>query len=147
MNGEQKKVLFTKIRDYYGDLKGKTLAVWGLSFKPKTDDMREAPSLTVLPLLSEAGARLRLFDPVAMENARGLLGEKGITYCDTSMETLDGADALVILTEWDEFRGVDLTAVKDRLKEPVIFDGRNIYPLEEVQEAGLTYIDIGRKRA
>ncbi|KKT75559.1 MAG: hypothetical protein UW70_C0033G0006 [Candidatus Peregrinibacteria bacterium GW2011_GWA2_44_7] len=147
VNGEQKKVLFTKIRDYYGDLKGKTLAVWGLSFKPKTDDMREAPSLTVLPLLSEAGARLRLFDPVAMENARGLLGEKGITYCDTSMETLDGADALVILTEWDEFRGVDLTAVKDRLKEPVIFDGRNIYPLEEVQEAGLTYIDIGRKRA
>jgi UDPglucose 6-dehydrogenase len=86
-------VLFTKIRDYYGDLKGKTLAVWGLSFKPKTDDMREAPSLTVLPLLREEGAQLRVFDPVAMSNARGLLGGKGITYCATSMETLDGAAA------------------------------------------------------
>jgi UDPglucose 6-dehydrogenase len=146
VNYLQKSRLFSKITDYYGtDLSGKTFAVWGLAFKPRTDDMREAPSLTMIPLLREAGAKVQAFDPVAMPNAREILGEDGITYHQTALEALDGADSVLIFTEWDEFRGVDLDEVKKRLKEPLIFDGRNIHNLDDLEKSGFTYIDIGRK--
>lgn len=146
VNEIQKRLLFDKVMAHYrGDVSGKTFAVWGLAFKPKTDDMREAPSLTILPLLCAAGAHARVFDPVAMENARKELGDDHITYCANALEALDGSEAVLILTEWDEFRGVDLNALKSRLKTPVVFDGRNIYRLDEAERAGLTYIDMGRK--
>ena len=132
--------------EYYdNDIEGKTFAVWGLAFKPRTDDMREAPSLTIIPLLREAGAKIRAFDPVAIKNARQILGEEGISYHENALKTLEGADSVLVFTEWDEFRGIDLNEVKTRLKEPVIFDGRNIYPPAEMKQAGFTYIDIGRK--
>lgn len=145
VNERQKKRLFEKIMDFYKDLNGKIFSIWGLAFKPKTDDMREAPSLTLLPMLREAGATLKVFDPVAMDNAKALLGEEGIEYGETALKALEGAEALIILTEWDEFRGVDLEAIKQHLKSPVVFDGRNIYPVEEMEKAGIIYIDMGRK--
>jgi UDPglucose 6-dehydrogenase len=145
VNKEQKSVLFDKVKNHYGDLNGKTFAVWGLAFKPKTDDMREAPSLTMLPLLLEAGAKVQAFDPVAVENAQEILGDEGITYCGNAMDTLEGADALLVLTEWDEFRGVNLEDVKAKLGNATIFDGRNIYKAKEIEELGFTYFDIGRK--
>ncbi len=146
VNAIQKKRLFDKIMEYYdNDIEGKTFAVWGLAFKPRTDDMREAPSLTIIPLLREAGAKIRAFDPVAIKNARQILGEEGISYHENALKTLEGADSVLVFTEWDEFRGIDLNEVKTRLKEPVIFDGRNIYPPAEMKQAGFTYIDIGRK--
>jgi UDPglucose 6-dehydrogenase len=146
VNEKQKSRLFEKIKNYYnGELEGKTFAVWGLAFKPKTDDMREAPSLTMIPLLREAGAKVQAFDPVAMSNAQEILGDEGLTYHKNALGALENADAVLIFTEWDEFRGVDLEELKKRLKAPVIFDGRNIHPAQEMQEKGFTYIDIGRK--
>ena len=134
VNAIQKKRLFDKIMEYYdNDIEGKTFAVWGLAFKPRTDDMREAPSLTIIPLLREAGAKIRAFDPVAIKNARQILGEEGISYHENALKTLEGADSVLVFTEWDEFRGIDLNEVKTRLKEPVIFDGRNIYPPAEMK--------------
>lgn len=145
VNAHQKRVLFDKVMAHYGDdVAGKVFAVWGLAFKPKTDDMREAPSLTLLPLLLKAGATVRAFDPVAMENARTLPGMDAVDFTDNAMDALDNADALLILTEWDEFRGINLEEVAKRLKTPVVFDGRNIYPPEEMAAHGITYVDIGR---
>lgn len=146
VNAHQKRVLFDKVMAHYSNqLNGKTFAVWGLAFKPKTDDMREAPSLTIIPLLKAAGASVRVFDPVAMDNARAMLGDEGITYSPTAMKALEGTDALLILTEWDEFRGVELGKIKSAIKDSVIFDGRNIYNEGAATESGLSYIDIGRK--
>lgn len=145
VNERQKKLLFEKVKAHYGDLSGKIFTIWGLAFKPRTDDMREAPALTIIPLLIEAGATIQAFDPEASENAQEILGSENITYNKTPMEALEGADALLVLTEWDEFRSVDLEEIKQRLEKPVIFDGRNIYNLEDIKEAGFTYIDIGKK--
>lgn len=120
-------------------------AVWGLSFKPETDDMREAPSLTVIPALLERGASVRVFDPHATKQARELYFKDvdGITYCQNKYEALEGADALLLLTEWKEFRSPDFTEIKKRLKTPVIFDGRNQYNREKLEELGFTYYQIG----
>lgn len=146
VNDLQKRRLFDKVMDYYGgDIKGKLFAVWGLAFKPRTDDMREAPALTIIPLLLEAGAEIQAFDPVAMDNAQSILGDEGISYCKNAIEALKGACSVLVLTEWDEFRGIELGELKTHLKEPVIFDGRNIYNLEDIAREGITYIDIGRK--
>jgi UDPglucose 6-dehydrogenase len=143
-NEDQKTVLFDPIRDYFGgDLKGKRIALWGLAFKPETDDIREAPALYMIDRLVAAGAEVIAFDPEAMENVRGRIGDK-IQYADNHMDALDGADALLICTEWQVFRNPDIEAIKARLNAPVIFDGRNLYELDGMRELNFHYKSIGR---
>ena len=129
VNNRQKHRIFEKISAHYeGDLEGKTFALWGLSFKPRTDDMREAPSRTLMQSLWQAGATVRAYDPEAMGEARRLYdGHEGLELCETAYDALDGADALAIVTEWQEFRSPDLERIRDLLGDPVIFDGRNLY--------------------
>jgi UDPglucose 6-dehydrogenase len=136
-------VLFEKLSTYFeGDLSGKTLAIWGLSFKPRTDDIREAPALVLIDHLLEAGASVRVHDPVAMENVRELYGDK-LVYCEDRYDTLDDADALAVVTEWAEFRTPDFSYMISRMKQPVIFDGRNLYDPERMQSLGFYYSGIG----
>ncbi|MEW8136565.1 MAG: UDP-glucose/GDP-mannose dehydrogenase family protein [Candidatus Thiodiazotropha endolucinida] len=146
VNHRQKRVLFDKIsRHYSGELKGKTFALWGLSFKPNTDDMREASSRVLIEALWDAGAKVRAFDPEAMEECRRIYGEReDLVYCGDQESTLKGADALVVVTEWQVFRSPDFEQIKLALSEPVIFDGRNIYDPKLLKEAGFSYYAIGR---
>src|SRR5271167_2118138 len=128
VNNRQKQVLFTKIKAHFGSLRGKTIALWGLAFKPNTDDMREAASRVLMESLWGEGARVRAYDPVAMPECARLYGERAdLTLCKSSAETLDGADGLAIVTEWREFRSPDFEHIRSVLKTPVIFDGRNLY--------------------
>ena len=144
VNDAQKSVLFNKINAYFGgDLQGKTIAFWGLSFKPNTDDMREAPSVVIANLLLNAGAHVRAYDPVAMEEAKHQLGDR-ITYCADEMEAVRGADALALITEWAEFRVPDWGAVANEMNGKVLFDGRNLYRREIVGEIGFDYFGIGQ---
>ena len=144
VNEEQKTALFDPIRDYFkGDLKGKRIALWGLAFKPETDDIREAPALYMIEKLTAAGAQIVAFDPEAMDNVRKLLGSK-IEYSDASMDTLHGCDALLICTEWQAFRNPDFELMKEALNGHVIFDGRNLYDLETMQKHNFYYKSIGR---
>ena len=129
---------------YNGNIQGKTFAVWGLSFKPKTDDMREAPSVVIIEKLLAQGAKVLAHDPVAMNEAKHSLGDK-ITYCAKQEDALNNADALLIVTEWPEFRSPDFEEVKNKLTEAVIFDGRNIYDAEELKSMGFKYYGIGVK--
>lgn len=143
VNVAQKKVLFEKISSYFkGNLKGKTIALWGLAFKPKTDDIREAPSLVLIDQLLQAGANLKVHDPVAMENVKAQYGDK-LTYFNHHYDTLEGSDALAIVTEWNEFRHADFDYVLHRLSNPVIFDGRNLYEPEKMKQKGIDYFGIG----
>jgi UDPglucose 6-dehydrogenase len=145
VNGIQKKVLVEKLRAYYkGDLKGKKLALWGLTFKPETDDIREAPALYIIDELLQEGAEIVAFDPEGMPNIKKLLGDK-ISYATDRYNALEGADALLIITEWSVFRTPDFEFMKEKLKTPVIFDGRNLYDLERIKECGFYYNSIGRK--
>lgn len=146
-NGRQKHRLAKKISDHYqGQLKGRTIAVWGLAFKPNTDDMREAPALDIISDLVGAGAHVRGFDPVAGANAAKLLASlgDGFRLCAQAFDALEGADALALVTEWNEFRHADLEHVKSLLKEPVIFDGRNVYDPAKLRRSGFRYYGIGR---
>jgi len=145
VNEIQKKVLVEKLRDYYKDgLKGKKFALWGLAFKPETDDIREAPALYIIDELLKDGAEVVAFDPEGMPNVKKLIGDK-ITYATGRYEALNGADALLIITEWSVFRTPDFDLIKEKLKAPVIFDGRNLYDLDRIQECGFYYNSIGRK--
>ncbi|PKV63392.1 UDP-glucose dehydrogenase family protein [Pontibacter ramchanderi] len=147
VNEKQKSVLFNKVMNYFnGDLTGRTFAVWGLSFKPKTDDMREAPSLVIIEKLLEQGAKVKAYDPVAMQEARHSLGER-IEYGKDEYETLIDADALLLVTEWPEFRSPNFAVVNKLMKEKVVFDGRNIYDAHEMEEKGFAYFGIGVKQA
>jgi UDPglucose 6-dehydrogenase len=143
-NELQKGVLVPRIETHLGGLAGKTIAVWGLAFKPRTDDMREAPALVVIEQLLAKGAKIRSYDPKAMAPARQYLGDR-VTWCQRSYEAVEGADALVIVTEWGEFREPDFARVKSLMKQPVIFDGRNIYKPELLREMGFYYEGIGRR--
>jgi UDPglucose 6-dehydrogenase len=149
VNERQKTVLFGKIKAHFGDLRGRTIALWGLAFKPNTDDMREAPSRVLMEALWQAGAKVRAFDPVAMPECARLYGRRAdLTLCKASPEALQGADALAIVTEWREFRSPDFDYIKGALKSPVIFDGRNLYDPLHMARAGFSYYAIGRgKRA
>jgi len=149
VNNRQKKVLFNKIKKHYqGDIKGKTFALWGLAFKPKTDDMREAPSRVIIDALIAAGARVQAFDPEAMEEAARIYGAKdGLQLLGSVDETLDNADALVVVTEWKNFWSPDFDVLKTKLKDAVIFDGRNLYQPEVLEEKGIAYYAIGRGRS
>jgi UDPglucose 6-dehydrogenase len=143
VNEVQKRLPFELVRRHFGDdLSGKRFAVWGLAFKPNTDDMREAPSLVVIEALLAAGAEVCAFDPEAMGEARRHLGER-IRYAERPMDALEGADALVLVTEWNEFRRPDFEAVKKLLRTPVIFDGRNIYRRKTLEKLGFTYYGVG----
>ncbi len=148
-NHAQKRVVFDKVNSYFdGNLKGKTFAVWGLAFKPNTDDMRAASSRVMMELLWDAGAKVQAFDPVAVEESQRIYGERDdLVYAEDAMGALEGADALVIMTEWTQFRSPDFDTVKSMLKSPVIFDGRNLFEPETVTQAGLSYLAIGRPPA
>jgi UDPglucose 6-dehydrogenase len=146
VNEAQKLVLMHKIQRHYGaGLKGKCLAVWGLAFKPRTDDIREAPALALIDTLLADGVKLRVHDPEAMANVRTQYGDR-LTYCDRPYGAVEGADGLVICTEWQEFRNPDFEIMRRLMKEPVIFDGRNLYEPRHLEPLGFTYYAIGRGR-
>jgi UDPglucose 6-dehydrogenase len=145
VNERQKSVIIQKVQQVFGnDLKGKKFAMWGLAFKPNTDDIREAPALVIINALKQLGAEVVAFDPEAMAAVKKYYPNLGISYADSMVAALDGADALMVVTEWNEFRGADLKQVKAKLKTPVIFDGRNVFEPEEAQQAGFLYYSIGR---
>jgi UDPglucose 6-dehydrogenase len=145
VNYIQKKILVEKVKKYYkGDIEGKKFAVWGLAFKPETDDIREAPALYIIEDLLAAGAAITVFDPEAMNNVKGVFGDK-ITYAANQYEALQDADALLILTEWSVFRTPDFDQMEQSLKAKVVFDGRNLYDLEKMIDCGYYYNSIGRK--
>jgi UDPglucose 6-dehydrogenase len=144
VNERQKGILVEKVRRHFGsEISGLTFAVWGLAFKPRTDDMRDAPAITVIEELLKAGAKVQAFDPEAMGEAKKAFGDR-ITYVSRNYDALAGASALLILTEWNEFRRLDFKRIKAALKQPVIFDGRNIYDPVELKKLGFTYYSIGR---
>ncbi|MBU0489749.1 MAG: UDP-glucose/GDP-mannose dehydrogenase family protein [Bacteroidetes bacterium] len=145
VNDDQKHVLFNKVSKHFnGDLNGKTIAMWGLSFKPQTDDMREAPALVLIERFLEAGCTVKAYDPVAMPEAQRRIGE-AITYCKDQYEALIDADCLLLVTEWTEFRFPNYNVIKKLMKTPAVFDGRNIYDAEEMKEFGFAYHCIGLK--
>ena len=145
INKKQRKLFIEKITKHFGnDLSGKTFAVWGLAFKPKTNDMREAPAITIINALLDMGARVKGFDPKAMESAKFIFKDK-ISYSKNAYDTVENADALLLLTEWNEFRRPDFDKVKSLMKTPIIFDGRNQYNSVRLEEKGFEYYQIGRK--
>ncbi len=147
VNEAQKNVLVRKIREHFkGEVSGKTIALWGLAFKPRTDDIREAPALVLIDALLAEGARFRVHDPEAMNNVRAIYADK-ITYCDRPYGCVDGADALAIATEWSEFRSPDFEVIKRLMKSPVIFDGRNLFDPAQMSRLGFVYEGIGRATA
>jgi UDPglucose 6-dehydrogenase len=151
VNARQKSILVEKTKETLGpDLRGKTIAVWGLSFKPRTDDMRYAPSITTIKGLIEAGAHVRATDPQALETAKEIFQtemETGdLTLCERNYKTLEGCDALVVITEWNEFRHPNFERIKDYLKTPIIIDGRNLYDCDHMREMGFIYLCVGRPR-
>ncbi len=149
VNERQKEHLFELIGRHYDDaIAGKTFAVWGLAFKPNTDDMRAAPSRRLLEQLWTAGANVRAFDPEASAEARGIFGDRGdLVLCDSEYDALKGADALVVVTEWKQFRSPDFARIAEALTDSVLFDGRNLYQPDEIEEAGIAYYGIGRGRS
>jgi UDPglucose 6-dehydrogenase len=146
VNQRQKRVLFDKLMNHYrGDIKGRTFALWGLAFKPNTNDMREAPSRTIMELLFAEGALVRAYDPVALEEAGQLYGDQpGLELCTARDDTLDGADGLIVVTEWNEFMSPDFGRIRERMNSPVLFDGRNLYEPGYMRELGFTHYAIGR---
>jgi len=144
INKNQKLVLFKKVVSHFGNIKGMHFAVWGLAFKPNTDDMREAPSVVIIKELLKNGATVSAYDPAAMETTKFYLNDK-ITYAKNEYDALKNADALLIMTEWNEFRNPEFDTIKKSLKNPVIFDGRNIFSLEKMKEQGFIYYSIGRE--
>ncbi|MHC4976597.1 MAG: UDP-glucose dehydrogenase family protein, partial [Planctomycetota bacterium] len=147
VNQRQRSFFFEKLVEHFGsraDIAGKTIAFWGIAFKPNTDDIREAPAITLMKMAAEAGASIRAHDPVAADNARQELGDT-ITLVNDLYATLDQCDALVISTDWDEFKSPDLGRIRGALRSPVIFDGRNLYKPEQMAREGFTYYSVGRK--
>lgn len=143
VNNAQKQVLFRKVQNYFGSsLKGRTIALWGLAFKPRTDDIREAPALSLIDALLEAEAKVRVHDPIAMDNVREIYRDE-LIYCENMYDTLDEADALLIVTEWSEFRNPNFDLMRQLLLQPVIFDGRNLYEPSVMQQLGFEYSGIG----
>ncbi len=144
VNALQKRRLVQKMKDHFGALSGKRIALWGLAFKPNTDDIREAPALEIIDELLDTGARVVAYDPEAMDNVRELIGDK-IDYADDVYSAVRDADALAIVTEWGSFRNPDFDKIKSQMKNPVIFDGRNLYDLDRMRDLGFSYMSIGRE--
>jgi UDPglucose 6-dehydrogenase len=143
VNQRQKERLVAKMASHFGDLKGRTIALWGLAFKPRTDDMREAPAISIIHRLLGEGARVQAYDPEATRVAKGLFGSR-IQLVEKSYDALKGADALAIVTEWNEFREPDFPRMRKLMREPIVFDGRNLYSPEQMRAQGFTYFSIGR---
>ena len=144
INERQKDFAVQKITDLLWNLEGKTIAVWGLAFKPDTDDIREAPAIDIIRKLISRGSKIKAFDPVAMENTKSELGEN-ITYCTDIYETAEGADIVILMTEWNEFKEVDWERIKKDMTHPVVLDGRNIYDPAKLKALGFKYSGIGRR--
>ena len=144
VNASQKTTLYTKMRKHFGSLKGKTIGVWGLAFKPKTDDMREAPSVPLIEALLSAGAKVLAHDPEATKVAKGIFGNR-VTFTSSNYAAIKGADGLAIVTEWNEFRRPDFERMKSLMKSPVVFDGRNLFTPDQMKQHGFTYYSIGRR--
>ena len=143
VNEDQKSILFEKLSHHYnGNLEGRVVTLWGLAFKPETDDVREAPSLVLIDKLLGAGCKIKAYDPIAMESCRKVVGDK-ITYCRDMYEATVDSEAVMLITEWKEFRVPSLAALKATMRHPIILDGRNIYDREEMEEHGFTYYKIG----
>jgi len=143
VNSAQKTRLATKMRSHFGTLKGRTIAIWGLAFKPRTDDMREAPAIPLIKMLLAEGADVQAYDPEATKVAKGIFGNK-VTFATKNYEALKGADGLAIVTEWSEFRRPDFEKMRKLMRSPVIFDGRNLFEPEQMKQSGFTYYSIGR---
>lgn len=144
VNDRQKRLLVGKVLEHFdGDVNGRRFAIWGLAFKPRTDDMREAPAVIIIERLLAAGAQIAVHDPEAMDEAKKVFGDR-LTYCRTNYDALEGADALLIVTEWNEFRRPDFERMKSLLAQPVVFDGRNVYEPEQMKTLGFTYHSVGR---
>jgi len=144
VNEDQKSILSRRIKNYFGEsIANKTIGIWGLAFKPNTDDIREAPALTIIDELLKAGAQIKAFDPEAMENVKALMGDK-IILCDNQYDAIEGADALAVVTEWNVFRTPDYDRIMASLREPVVFDGRNVFDPVDMKERGFVYSSIGR---
>ena len=144
VNEDQKSILSRRIKNYFGEsIANKTIGIWGLAFKPNTDDIREAPALTIISELLKAGAKIKAFDPEAMENVKALMGDK-ITLCDNQYDAIEGTDALAVVTEWNVFRTPDYDRIMSSLREPVVFDGRNVFDPVDMKERGFVYSSIGR---
>jgi UDPglucose 6-dehydrogenase len=143
VNQKQKGRLVTKMEQHFGSLKGRTIGLWGLAFKPRTDDMREAPAITIIDRLLALGARVQAYDPEAITVAKGIFGSR-VQFCEHGYDALKGADALALVTEWNEFREPDFVRMRKLMKSPVVFDGRNIYSPEQMRAHGFTYHSIGR---
>jgi UDPglucose 6-dehydrogenase len=143
VNERQKMRIFAKMQAHFGNLKGKTIGVWGLAFKPKTDDMREAPAIPLISALLDAGARVQAYDPEALKVARGIFGPK-VQYVTKGYDALKAADALAIVTEWNEFRRPDFARMRKLMRSPVVFDGRNLFTPDQMKGNGFTYYSIGR---
>jgi len=143
VNQRQKGRLVGKMERHFGSIEGRTIAVWGLAFKPRTDDMREAPAITIIERLLAQGARVQAYDPEALKVAKGIFGSR-VRFCDHGYDALKGADALALVTEWNEFREPDFPRMRKLMKSPVVFDGRNIYSPEQMRAHGFTYFSIGR---
>ena len=144
VNKVQKTKLLAMMRKHFGSLKGKTVGVWGLAFKPRTDDMREAPSIPLIEGLLSAGVQVQAFDPEALRVAKGIFGSR-ITYAASGYDAVKGADALAIVTEWNEFRRPDFGRMRSVMRSPVVFDGRNLYAPAHMKQHGFTYYSIGRR--
>jgi len=142
INRDQRRRIIQKLRDLLGTLDCKTIGVLGLAFKPNTDDMREAPSVEIIHLLQNEGAHIRAYDPVAMDRAREILNE--VTFCQDPYEVAQGCDALIVVTEWNEFKHLDMNWIKQAMRQAVLIDGRNIYDPEEMKALGFTYRGVGR---
>ncbi|HFE36940.1 MAG TPA: UDP-glucose/GDP-mannose dehydrogenase family protein, partial [Gammaproteobacteria bacterium] len=149
VNNAQKTILFHRIKQYFNSkLEGKTIAIWGLSFKPNTDDMRDAPSRVLMEALWQAGAKVRAYDPEAMEETQRIYGQRDdLTLCEDPMDVFTGADAMAVLTEWRIFRSPDFKAIINALSNPVIFDGRNVYDPNYLEEMGIEYYGMGRGKS
>ncbi len=144
VNEDQKLILSRRIKNYFGEsIANKTIGIWGLAFKPNTDDIREAPALTIIDELLKAGAQIKAFDPEAMENMKALMGDK-IILCDNQYDAIEGTDALAVVTEWNVFRTPDYDRIMASLREPVVFDGRNVFDPVDMKERGFVYSSIGR---
>jgi UDPglucose 6-dehydrogenase len=146
VNERQKERLFEKLQGAVGDVRGLRIAIWGLAFKPQTNDMREAPSLTLIEQLLAAGATVVAHDPVAMPEARRRLGDR-VTFAESNYAALEGADALVVVTDWNEYRHPDFARIHRTLRRPVVIDGRNLYDAGKLRSLGFTYDSFGRTRA
>jgi UDPglucose 6-dehydrogenase len=144
VNEQQKLLLLPRLREFLGTLAGKVVAVWGLAFKPRTDDTREAPALALIEGMLAEGASVRAYDPKAMPAARHVLGER-VAFTARGYDAVDGADALVVATEWSEFREPDFLRIRERMRRPAIFDGRNLYSPQTLRDLGFHYEGIGRR--